>query len=90
MRRRTDGNQSHIVNGLRAFGASVYVGSSLGKGFPDLVVGYSGRNYLIEVKDPSKPRADRQLTPDQVAFRASWKGQYSVVETLEQAIEEIK
>lgn len=87
--RRVDGNQKRIVDGLRAFGASVYVGSALGSGFPDLVCGFGGRTFLLEVKDPSKPKADRQLTPDQVKFRDSWQGHYAVVETLEQAIEEI-
>ena len=55
----------------------------------DLLVGFRGRNYLLEVKDPSKPKADRQLTPDQVKFRDNWNGYYAVVETVEQAIAEL-
>ena len=55
----------------------------------DLLVGFRGRNYLLEVKDPSKPKADRQLTPDQVKFRDNWNGHYAVVETVEQAIAEL-
>ena len=83
---RVDTNQSSIVDGLRAFGASVFIASALHGGMGDLIVGYRGRNYLLEVKDPSKPKADRAQTPDQVKFQAGWLGQYAVVETLEQAI----
>ncbi len=86
---RVDGNQGTIVDGLREAGASVYVASSLGRGMADLLVGYERRCYLLEVKDPSKPKSDRQLTPDQVKFRDSWKGHYAVIETLEEALQEI-
>lgn len=87
---RTDGNQTQIVNGLRAAGISVSITSAIGQGFPDLVCGYLGRNFLLEIKDPTKPKADRQLTPDQVTFRDNWKGQYSKVETLDDAIKTIQ
>lgn len=87
---RTDGNQTQIVNGLRAAGISVSITSAIGQGFPDLVCGYLGRNFLLEIKDPTKPKADRQLTPDQVTFRDNWKGQYSKVETLNEALQVIR
>lgn len=83
---KTDGNQSAIVDGLRAAGCSVHVTSSIGGGFPDLVCAYAGRNYLFEVKDPSKPLSDRKLTPDQARFFGAWRGQVCVVETLEDAL----
>jgi len=87
---RTDGNQPQIVQDLRKIGASVAIGSAIGKGFPDLVVGYRGKTFLLEVKDPSKPKSDRQLTPDQVKFRDGWNGHYAVVETSEQAIDSLQ
>ena len=87
---KTDGNQSSIVDGLRAAGCSVHVTSSLGGGFPDLVCAYAGRNYLLEVKDPSKPLSDRKLTPDQARFFGSWRGQVCVVETLDDALIAVK
>ena len=57
MRRRpkTDGNQSPIVHALREAGASVAITSAQGDGFVDLVVGFEGRNYLAEVKEPQSP-----------------------------------
>lgn len=87
---KIDGNQGKIVDGLRAFGASVHIGSAIGQGFPDVIVGYGGRTYLFEIKDPAKPKSKRKLTDDQVRFRDSWKGHYAVIETVEQAIEELQ
>lgn len=43
--------------------------ADVGGGFPDLVVGFRGRTYLLEVK-----RAKGKLRASQVAFRDSWRG----------------
>ena len=67
-----DANQSAIVAALRKAGAKVFVTSSFGKGFPDLIVGHRGRILLVEVKDGSKPPSAQQLTPAQVKFHAEW------------------
>lgn len=83
---RTDGNQTLIVDGLREAGISVSILSIVGGGVPDLLCGYRERNILLEVKDPSKPKADRQLTPDQVKFHKEWQGQVEKVETLAEAL----
>jgi len=45
---RVDANQKEIVTMLRRMGYSVAVTSDCGKGFPDIVVGRSGKNYLFE------------------------------------------
>ena len=52
------------------------------KGVPDLLVGFRGVNFLIEVKSHSKAK----LTPDQVVFFGTWCGQVSVVYSVEEAI----
>jgi hypothetical protein len=71
-----DGNQAQIVEALRAIeGCKVVVASAVGSGFPDLVVGYRGFNFLVELKDPTKPKADQCLTPDQEEFHRNWTGQ---------------
>jgi hypothetical protein len=49
-RRRVDSTQVGIVLALRKTGASVQHLHTIGKGCPDLLVGYRGRNILIEVK----------------------------------------
>lgn len=71
---KVDRNQAEIVAALRKAGAKVYVSSSFGQGFPDLVVGYQGRFVLLEVKDGAKPPSARKLTADQVKFHAEWTG----------------
>lgn len=69
-----DANQAEIVAALRAVGATVITCHAVGKGFPDLVVGYRGETFLIEVKDPSQPLHRHELTPAQVEFHAAWRG----------------
>jgi hypothetical protein len=71
---KVDRNQAEIVAALRKAGAKVYISSSFGQGFPDLIVGYQGRFVLLEVKDGSKPPSARKLTADQQKFHAEWTG----------------
>lgn len=85
-----DANQKDIVAALRKAGAKVYVASSFGKGFPDLIVGYQGRFVLLEIKDGSKPPSARKLTKDQQKFHAEWTGlPLYVVSSVEEAIEAV-
>ena len=79
---RTDDNQQLIVKQLRQLGCSVAITSMLGKGFPDFVVGYQNKNFLIELKDSAKYKSQKQLTTDEVKFFESWKGQVTKCETL--------
>ena len=71
---KVDANQKDIVAALRKCGARVYVASSFGKGFPDLIVGYQGRFVLLEIKDGAKPPSAQKLTKDQEKFHAEWTG----------------
>lgn len=82
---KVDGNHSAIIDTLRAAGLSVHDASAVGQGFPDLVCGYGGRTFLVEVKDGAKFPSQRKLTKHQEAFRAAWKGHYMVLETVEAA-----
>ena len=84
---KIDANQPEIVKGLRQAGASVACCHAVGDGFTDLVVGFRGVNYLVEVKDGEKVPSKRKLTPDQVKFHAAWTGQIGVAETLDEALE---
>ena len=86
-RGRTDTNQTEIVKALRAVGASVAVTSSLGKGFPDLVVGWQGRNYLLEVKDGTLPPSRTRLTPDEQKWHDSWRGHVVTIYSADDALE---
>lgn len=83
---RKDANHNEIAAALRQIGCSVHELHQAGDGISDLLVGYRGRNVLIEVKDGNKPVSARNLTPAQLIFRAEWRGQYDVAETVDQAI----
>lgn len=86
---KVDANQKEIVAALRQAGASVSSTATIGKGFPDLIVGYRGVNYLLECKDGSKPPSERKLTPDQVLFHVKWTGQITVVNSVNEALKAI-
>lgn len=80
---KVDDNQPEIVEGLRRAGASVEI---IGRPV-DLLVGYRGQTFILEVKDGSKVPSARVLTPTQVEFFKSWRGgPAEKVETLEQAL----
>ena len=82
----TDRNQAEIVAALRAIGCTVQPLHSIGRGCPDLLCGFRGRNILIEVKDGELPPSGRKLTADQVEWHGGWKGQVAVVEDADAAI----
>lgn len=83
---KVDRNQSEIVAALRDVGATVQPLHSVGAGCPDLLVGYRGRNFLIEVKDWQAPTSDRKLNDRQVEWHGGWKGQVAKVETVGAAL----
>ena len=68
--RRTDTNQTEIVETLRKAGADVYILSMVGRGLPDLLVTYGGETILMEIKRDAKAK----FTKDQLKFIANWKG----------------
>lgn len=79
-----DANQSEIVAGLRAVGASVHITSDVGHGLPDLVVGFRGANFLLECKAPGG-----RLTPAQREWHRDWRGNARVVRGLHDALEAV-
>lgn len=83
---KIDANQKQIVTALRQIGCSVQSLAVVGRGVPDLLVGHRGRNYLLELKDGSKPASARKLTEDQVAWHRNWRGQIVVVKSIEEAL----
>lgn len=86
---RVDENQASIVQALQEAGCGVIDLSAVGRGRPDLLVSapaFPFTLYLLEVKNPSKPKADQALTPAQVKFHAAWKGTIHVVRTPAEAL----
>lgn len=81
--KRTDVNQRIIVETFRSMGATVIDTSSLGKGFPDLVVGYRNQTLLVEIKKDNKAK----FTVQQLEFLTKWNGgTVARIENQEQAI----
>jgi hypothetical protein len=63
---RVDANQEQIVSALRSAGAYVWI-----IGLPiDLLVGFKGHTFLVEIKDGPKKR----LTKLQTDFFENWCG----------------
>jgi DNA-directed RNA polymerase subunit M/transcription elongation factor TFIIS len=78
---KTDDNQREIVEALRKAGCSVTPTHMVGSGFPDIVVGYNGVNYLIEIKASKK---DLNLTESM--WHSGWRGQSYIARTAEEAL----
>lgn len=82
--RKRDDNEAAIVEALRAAGATV---TRLGEpGVPDLLVGYRGRNFLLEVKEPGQTEHRRrseggrgELTAAQVEWWDEWRGERAAI-----------
>ncbi len=79
--KRVDNCQVQVVKALRDLGATVQHLHAVGKGCPDIVVGFKGKNLLLEIKDGDK----KVLTPDQVNWHKLWKGQVNVVTSVDDA-----
>ena len=71
---KIDKNQTEVVAAFRKVGASVQSLASIGKGCPDLLVGFQGKLYLIEVKDGTNVPSKQLLTEDQKRWHDNWTG----------------
>lgn len=78
--KKVDANQQRCIDEVRAAlpEATIQVLSGVGQGVPDLLIGYQGANYLVELKDGDKPPSRRQLNEVQVQWHDRWQGQAAV------------
>lgn len=83
---KVDDNQGEIVDFFRSIGCSVSLMHAVGRGFPDLIIGKHGLNILVEVKDGKKSKSAQSLTPSQEIWHSEWKGQKSVVNSIDSAL----
>ena len=72
---RLDANHKAIVQALEQIGASIEP-----KGPLDVIVGYGGANYLLEIKT-----AHGRVSSSQSQFLATWRGQAQVVRSISEA-----
>lgn len=80
-----DASQDGIVAALKAVGATVEDMSRVGR-VPDLLVGYLGRNYLIECKPATGSAKQLRLRDTQEKWHGEWEGQVAVAHTPADAI----
>ena len=69
-----DANHTEIVSQLRHIGATVVDLAKVGKGCPDLLVGWRGKTYLMEIKT-----AKGYVRATQEQFFRSWTGGHIAV-----------
>jgi hypothetical protein len=79
---RVDANQHAIVKAARWRGATVHLLHREGRGCPDLLVGFRGRNLLWEVKTEAGT-----MTDSEAAWHETWRGSVDIVWTVEQALD---
>ena len=48
----------------------------------DAVIGYAGRSYLVEIKNP---KGKNKLTGPQEQFLSTWRGDYTIMRTIDEA-----
>lgn len=71
---KVDANQDQVVIALKAAGATVQSLAAVGKGVPDLLVGWQGKTVLFEVKDGRRPLSEQRLTEQQLTWHGTWRG----------------
>jgi len=76
---KVDANQPEIVKALRAIN-----GVTVELGMDDLLIGYKGANYWIELKEVGK---EKQIKPHQAMLAEKWKGQYLITSSLDEILE---
>lgn len=82
-----DENQKALIHTFIALGASVLNLSTVGRGCPDLLIGYRGKTVLVEIKRDTKAK----YTEPQVKFMQEWRGgAVSRIDSVEAAIRLIK
>ena len=84
---KRDANHSEIVAALQEYGVSVIDTSHIGRGFPDLMLGWYGQTLMMEIKNPKTQYGRRGLNKNQMRWKEDWKGgPYAVVSTVDGAM----
>ena len=86
-KKRVDENKKTLIHTFIALGASVLNLSTVGRGCPDLLIGYKGKTVLVEIKSNSKAT----FTEPQIKFMQEWRGgAVSRIDSVDAAIRLIK
>lgn len=82
---KVDGNHKEIVEEFRRLRCSVVSLAAVGGGVPDLLVGFGGRNFLVEVKLPKGKVSELQKK-----WYEYWEGYATVVRSIEEVRERVR
>tara|TARA_R110000803_G_C11935327_1_gene315893 strand:+ start:16 stop:303 length:288 start_codon:yes stop_codon:yes gene_type:complete len=82
---RKDANHNEITDCFISLGWSVLDISQL-KNACDAFVSKGSCTIAIEIKDGSKPPSQRKLSTGEEKFRENWKGNWALVESIEDVI----
>lgn len=84
MIKKVDANQAALVKRCRQVpGVAIVSTHTVGHGMVDIILGYRGFNYMIEIKDGAKQPSQKKLTPDEVEFHRTWPGQICIAENFD-------
>lgn len=82
-----DKNHDRIAAALEAAGATTLDTSIMGGGFPDLLVGFNGVDFLLEIKNPDTQYGRSGLSDEQILYHSKWRGKrIQVVRNEEEAL----
>jgi len=87
---RIDKNQREIVKRLRAF-----PNITVALGHDDVLIGYKGKNFWFEIKNPDKVSKktgkawDSAKKPSQIELEKTWCGHYRIVSSFEEIFNEL-
>lgn len=82
--KKRDSNEKAIVAALKAVGATVEHLDIV-----DLLVGYCGGNWLLEVKTEKGLKRKSKTAERQAAWQRQWAGQVHIVSSPEEALRRI-
>jgi len=85
---RIDRNQPEIVKALRKVGATVLITSQLKNAF-DILVGYQGKTFIVEIKDGLKPPSQRKLKEGEQRCKDNFESvgvKYWIIESIDDAL----
>lgn len=86
---KVDSNQPEIVKVLRTMGATVLLLHQVKNAF-DILVGYRGKLFIMEIKDGNLPPSARKLTTGELKCKIDFERvgvPYNVATSVKEAIE---
>jgi len=84
---KKDANHNEVVDALQKAGAYVLDMSHVGRGFPDLIVGFQSKTILMEIKNPKTSYGKKGLNKNQIKWKDQWTGGiYCVVDSPDAAL----